>query len=76
MQAMDQPTTDGINSYFISKYAHEYGLTAVLSASVPMNYSVVILPVKMSAWKTALQNFPVVFFSLSAHAHADRYKKK
>ena len=31
LQAMDQPSTDGINSYFISKKAKEYGLTAVLS---------------------------------------------
>ncbi|MFN2438479.1 MAG: asparagine synthase (glutamine-hydrolyzing) [Chitinophagaceae bacterium] len=31
LQAMDQPSTDGINSYFISKYAKQYGLTAVLS---------------------------------------------
>lgn len=29
--AMDMPTTDGINSWFISKYAHENGLKAVLS---------------------------------------------
>ena len=29
--AMDQPTTDGINSYFISSVAHENGLKAVLS---------------------------------------------
>ena len=31
MSAMDMPTTDGINSWFISKYAHEAGLKAVLS---------------------------------------------
>ena len=31
LNAMDQPSTDGINSYFICKYAKEYGLTAVLS---------------------------------------------
>ncbi|RTL57219.1 MAG: asparagine synthase (glutamine-hydrolyzing) [Sphingobacteriales bacterium] len=31
MKAMDQPTVDGINSYFISRCAHEYGLKAVLS---------------------------------------------
>ena len=31
MAAMDVPTTDGINSWFISKYAHESGLKAVLS---------------------------------------------
>lgn len=29
--AMDQPSHDGINSYFISKHAKAYGLTAVLS---------------------------------------------
>lgn len=31
MQAMDMPTTDGINSWFISKYARQDGLKAVLS---------------------------------------------
>ncbi|MCY7420379.1 MAG: asparagine synthase (glutamine-hydrolyzing) [Chitinophagaceae bacterium] len=31
LAAMDQPSTDGINSYFICKYAKAYGLTAVLS---------------------------------------------
>jgi asparagine synthase (glutamine-hydrolysing) len=29
--AMDQPSSDGINSYFICKYAKEFGLKAVLS---------------------------------------------
>jgi asparagine synthase (glutamine-hydrolysing) len=29
--AMDQPSSDGINSYFISKYARKYGLKAALS---------------------------------------------
>lgn len=31
LQAMDSPSIDGINSYFISKYAHKAGLKAVLS---------------------------------------------
>jgi asparagine synthase (glutamine-hydrolysing) len=31
VDAMDMPTTDGINSWFISKYAHDDGLKAVLS---------------------------------------------
>lgn len=31
MEAMDQPSIDGINSYFICKFAKAYGLTAVLS---------------------------------------------
>lgn len=29
--SMDQPTTDGVNTYFISNYAHNSGLKAVLS---------------------------------------------
>lgn len=31
IEDMDMPTTDGINTWFISKYAHEDGLKAVLS---------------------------------------------
>jgi len=31
INSMDMPTTDGINTWFISKYAHEDGLKAVLS---------------------------------------------
>ena len=31
MRDMDMPTTDGINTWFISKYAHDDGLKAVLS---------------------------------------------
>ena len=31
MEAMDQPSIDGINTYFICKFAKQYGLTAVLS---------------------------------------------
>ena len=31
MAAMDQPTNDGINSWFVNKYAKENGLKAVLS---------------------------------------------
>ncbi|NTE04796.1 asparagine synthase (glutamine-hydrolyzing) [Agrobacterium tumefaciens] len=31
MTAMDQPTNDGINSWFVNKYAKENGLKAVLS---------------------------------------------
>jgi len=31
IESMDVPTTDGINTWFISKYAHDAGLKAVLS---------------------------------------------
>jgi len=31
LEAMDQPTADGVNTYFVSKAAHEAGLKVVLS---------------------------------------------
>lgn len=31
LEAMDQPTADGVNTYFVSKAAHEAGLIVVLS---------------------------------------------
>ncbi len=31
LAAMDRPSSDGVNTYFISKFAHELGLKAVLS---------------------------------------------
>ncbi len=31
LKAMDQPSVDGINAYFICKYAHKFGLKAVLN---------------------------------------------
>ena len=31
LKAMDQPSNDGINSYFISKYANDFGIKAALS---------------------------------------------
>lgn len=31
LMAMDQPTADGVNTYFICKFAKQYGLKAVLS---------------------------------------------
>ena len=31
MDAMDQPTIDGVNSYFVSKVAHNFGLKVVMS---------------------------------------------
>ena len=75
LSAMDQPTTDGINSYFISKYAHEYGLTAVLSGIGADELFGGYPSIKMSAWKTALQKLPSSILSLSSHAQADRFKK-
>jgi asparagine synthase (glutamine-hydrolysing) len=75
LNAMDMPTTDGINSWFISKYAHEDGLKTVLSGvgadelfggypsfnrMKPLRY---------------LKMLPAAFFSLTKLVSRDRYKK-
>jgi len=73
--AMDQPTTDGINSYFISKYAQEYGLKAVLSGIGADELFGGYPSVKMSAWKSILQNLPSFALRSATHSSADKIKK-
>jgi len=43
LDAMDQPTIDGINTWFVSKAAHELGLKVAISASAAMSSSAVTL---------------------------------
>jgi asparagine synthase (glutamine-hydrolysing) len=72
---MDMPTTDGINSWFISKYAHEDGLKAVLSGmgadelfgGYPSFYRIKYL--------RYLRKIPSPVFSLANYFIADRFRK-
>jgi asparagine synthase (glutamine-hydrolysing) len=72
---MDMPTTDGINTWFISKYAHEDGLKAVLSGmgadelfgGYPSFYRIKYLHY--------LRKIPSPLFSLADYFIADRYRK-
>lgn len=75
LAAMDQPTTDGINSYFISKYAHEYGLKAVLSGIGADELFGGYPSIKMSAWKSAFQKLPSFIRDTAALAASDKMKK-
>ena len=75
LAAMDQPTTDGINSYFISKYAHEYGLKAVLSGIGADELFGGYPSIKMSAWKNALQKLPSFALTAVANAASDKIQK-
>lgn len=75
LQAMDQPSTDGINSYFICKYAKEYGLTAVLSGlgadELLGGYSSFQL-----ASKVRMTRFvPSFVFAAASLSPKDKYKK-
>jgi asparagine synthase (glutamine-hydrolysing) len=72
---MDMPTTDGINTWFISKYAHESGLKAVLSGlgadelfgGYPSFDRIRYLPL--------LRKLPVFLAKLASRFGADRYRK-
>jgi asparagine synthase (glutamine-hydrolysing) len=72
---MDLPTTDGINTWFISKYAHESGLKAVLSGvgadelfgGYPSFYRIKYLKL--------LRKAPGFFAGAASLFQADRYRK-
>lgn len=75
MEAMDQPTIDGINSYFISKYAKKAGLTAVLSGlgadELFGGYNSFA-----NANRTNLtKNIPSIFLNLFQKMPKDKFKK-
>lgn len=73
--AMDMPTTDGINSWFISKYARQDGLKAVLSGlgadelfgGYPSFTRITLI--------RALQRLPGFLFNSAGRLLTDRYKK-
>ncbi|MDB4902130.1 MAG: hypothetical protein JWQ63_1411 [Mucilaginibacter sp.] len=72
---MDMPTTDGINSWFISSYAHQDGLKAVLSGlgadelfgGYPSFYRVKYL--------RYLRKIPASIYTLANYFKTDKYKK-
>ena len=74
--AMDQPTTDGINSYFICKYAKEAGLTAVLSGlgadELFGGYNSFVNSSKITQVKKWI---PRSFFKLAQYFGKDKYQK-
>ncbi len=75
LKAMDQPSTDGINSYFISKYAHEYGLTAVISGIGADELFGGYPSIKKSAFKSVASKLPATVLSWSSNFTTNRLKK-
>lgn len=75
LQAMDMPSCDGINTWFISKFAHEAGLKAVLSGigadEIFGGYP------SFARMKTAilLQHLPTVSFKLAEKTHLHKLKR-
>ena len=72
---MDLPTTDGINTWFISKYAHEDGLKAVLSGVGADELFGGYPSFNRIKYLKKLRNFPPSFFKAAKYFTSDRYKK-
>ena len=75
LQAMDQPSIDGINSYFISKYARQYGLTAVLSGLGADELFGGYNSFKRASRAAAIQKFPSFIPGLAEHFSDQKFKK-
>jgi len=75
LQSMDMPTTDGINTWFISKYAHEDGLKAVLSGVGADELFGGYPSFNRVKYLKYLKNVPASLFSGTALFVADHYKK-
>ncbi|RZA02805.1 MAG: asparagine synthase (glutamine-hydrolyzing) [Sphingobacteriaceae bacterium] len=75
IKAMDMPTTDGINSWFISKYAHEDGLKAVLSGIGADELFGGYPSFKRIKNLKYLKMLPKPLLGATRHFKADRYKK-
>jgi asparagine synthase (glutamine-hydrolysing) len=75
INAMDMPTTDGINSWFISKYAHEDGLKAVLSGVGADEYFGGYPSFNRMRYLGYLRKLPPSLFSAIKALLPDHYKK-
>ncbi len=75
IDAMDMPTTDGINSWFISKYAHEDGLKAVLSGVGADEYFGGYPSFNRIRYLGHLRKLPSFLFSAVKGLLPDPYKK-
>jgi asparagine synthase (glutamine-hydrolysing) len=72
---MDMPTTDGINTWFISKYAHEDGLKAVLSGVGADELFGGYPSFTRIKHLKALRKFEPITFRAAKYFTSDRYKK-
>jgi asparagine synthase (glutamine-hydrolysing) len=75
MNDMDMPTTDGINTWFISNYAHQDGLKAVLSGVGADELFGGYPSFGRIKYLKYLRKIPSSFFRLANYFNTDRYKK-
>jgi len=75
IEDMDLPTTDGINTWFISKYAHEDGLKAVLSGVGADELFGGYPSFNRIKYLKSFRKFPKSIFTAANFFTSDRYKK-
>lgn len=75
LEDMDMPTTDGINTWFISKYAHQDGLKAVLSGVGADELFGGYPSFNRIKYLKHLKKIPSSLFATSNYLTSDRYKK-
>lgn len=75
LEDMDMPTTDGINSWFISKYAHEDGLKAVLSGVGADELFGGYPSFNRIQYLKKFRKIPAGVFNSAKYFTSDRYKK-
>jgi len=75
IEDMDMPTTDGINTWFISKYAHDDGLKAVLSGVGADELFGGYPSFNRIKYLKTMRRFPPITFSAAKYFTSDRYKK-
>ena len=72
---MDMPTTDGINTWFISKYSHEVGLKAVLSGLGADELFGGYPSFNRIKYLKYLRKLPYSFFKTADYFTTDKYKR-
>jgi asparagine synthase (glutamine-hydrolysing) len=75
MHAMDMPTTDGINTWFISHYARQDGVKAVLSGIGADELFGGYPSFKRIPYLRFLRKIPPTLLKLASFHPADRYRK-
>ncbi|HVG40906.1 MAG TPA: asparagine synthase (glutamine-hydrolyzing), partial [Chitinophagaceae bacterium] len=75
LEAMDQPSSDGINSYFISKFAKEAGLKAVLSGLGADELFGGYASFQRGELVNRLRSIPSFLYTMAQNLPQDKYKK-
>lgn len=75
IEDMDMPTTDGINTWFISKYAHEDGLKAVLSGVGADELFGGYPSFTRIKYIRKMRQMPTASFAAAKYFTSDKYKK-